>query len=216
MSLGELRCLARVSRLLSRVVHRDEVFTLAVRKGVWNWLAWGLGGLVVALVGAVVVVRLFVGWFSVIPQNGMYPGLPSGSWVFGRYHPYADVSQVARGDIIMFERTEKGQRYIYIWRVVGLPGETVTIDGDTVIVNGKEVEREKLRTESELVIYRELCGDAAYEVALGPALPPDIPRSVKVAIPRDQLFVMGDNRHRAVDSRTFGPIPFSSIVAKKW
>jgi signal peptidase I len=192
-----------------------EAHAVAIKKGMWAGLACGVAGLVVAAVLALVVVRLFVGWFSVIPQNGMYPGLPAGSWVFGLYRPYADVSQVARGDIIMFERQEKGQRYVYIWRVVGLPGETVMIDGDRLLVNDKEVLRDKVRSEDSLEIYRERCEDATYEVAYGPKLPPDIADSMKVTVPQDHLFVMGDNRHHAVDSRAFGPIPFSSIVAKK-
>jgi signal peptidase I len=175
-----------------------------------------LGGLLAAAFLGVVVLRLFIGWFFVIPQNGMYPGLPAGTRGFGLYHPYGDVSEVARGDIIMFARTDNGQRYVYIWRVVGLPGETVALEGDRLIVNGEEVLREKVRSEGDLQIYRETCGGAVYEVALGDDLPPDIPKSVTVTVPPDHLFVLGDNRHHAIDSRVFGPIPFSSIVAKKW
>ena len=34
-------------------------------------------------------------------------------------------------------------------------------------------------------------------------------------VPAGHLFVMGDNRFNAFDSRRFGPIPFSSIIGKK-
>jgi signal peptidase I len=116
----------------------------------------------------------------------------------------------------LFERAEAGSRYLYIWRVVGLPGETVEVDGDRLLLNGKEVSREKIRSEGELDIYRELCDGATYDVAYGPTLPPAIPTSVTVTVPRDSLFVLGDNRHNAVDSRSFGPVPFASVVGKKW
>jgi len=173
-------------------------------------------GLAVVVVACIVVVRLFVGWFVVIPQNGMYPGIPAGTFIFERFHPYADVRQIARGDVVAFLRVENGQSYKYIWRVVGLPGETVTVDADALSVNGSKAVRDKLRSQAGADIYRESLGGAVYEVALGPKLPPEIPRSVTVTMADDELFVMGDNRHGAIDSRTFGPIPFRSIVARKW
>ncbi len=180
-----------------------------------KWATFVLAGIVLLAVVAGVLVKISVGWY-VIPQNGMYPNLPAGTHLFGLKRPYRDVSAVARGDIILFERVEGGQRHLYIWRVVGLPGETIEIDGDKLLLNGKEVSREKLRTENSLDIYREVYDGTAYEVAYGSKLPEGIPAVVKVKIPDDHVFVMGDNRHNAVDSRSFGPIPFNSIIAKKW
>ena len=37
-----------------------------------------------------------------------------------------------------------------------------------------------------------------------------------LTVPPGHFFVPGDNRHHARDSRHFGPIPFESIIAKKW
>ncbi|HEV3255685.1 MAG TPA: signal peptidase I [Gemmataceae bacterium] len=189
---------------------------LAVGNRIGKWIGYVLAGITVLAIVAVVVVKTAVGWFYVIPQNGMYPNLPAGSRVFGLKRPYRDVSQVARGDIIMFERAQGGQRYLYIWRVVGLPGETVEVNDDRLLVNGKEVARERVRSEGAVEIYQEVCAGATYEVAYSPKLPAEIPASVRVRVPEDHLFVLGDNRHDAVDSRSFGPIPFSSVVAKKW
>src|SRR5262249_24535468 len=149
-----------------------------------------------------------------IPQNGMFPGLPAGTRLFALKRPYADVSQVSRGDIILFEREHEGQRYVYIWRVIGLPGEAVKVEGDNLQVNGKAVARDKLRAEGGLDIYREACEGAVYEVAFGPKLPADIPKSVSLTVPPDHLFLLGDNRHGAVDSRTFGPVPFNTVIGK--
>jgi signal peptidase I len=183
---------------------------------VWKWMAFVLGAIAMAAVAALLIIRFCAGWFYVIPQNGMYPGLPAGSQLFGVKYPYRDVTQVAHGDIIIFERTEDSQRYLYIWRVVALPGESVEVNGDRVVVNGKELLREKVRTEGGQDIYRESCGEVTYEVAIGKKLPPKIPASVKMTVPEGHVFVMGDNRHNAVDSRSFGPVPFEAIIGKKW
>jgi signal peptidase I len=54
----------------------------------------------------------------------------------------------------------------------------------------------------------------SYQIAFDPSAkerPPD----VSVIVPPDHVFVMGDNRFDAFDSRRFGPIPFSSIIGKK-
>jgi signal peptidase I len=123
-----------------------------IGKRVWVWLLALAGGggiaIVIAAFVALICIRLFVGWYSVIPQNGMYPNHPAGSRVFTLKRPYADVSQVARGDVILFERHEKGQRYIYVSRVVGLPGETVTCDGESLLVGDQPTVREQIRSEN--------------------------------------------------------------------
>ena len=158
---------------------------------------------------------LLFGYYQ-IPQNGMYPALPAGSRLFVLRRPYQDASQVSRGDIIVFSRTENGRSYLYIWRVIGLPGDTIQTMSDDVSVNGRSLKQEKLRTDGDLMIYREMNGAAAYEVAYPAKMSATPPPAVSVTVPANHFFVMGDNRHNARDSRYFGPIPFDSISAKKW
>ncbi len=59
-----------------------------------------------------VVKSIFIGYY-VIPQNGMYPGLPAGSSIFAIKRAYSTASNVKRGDIIVFMHEENGQRYNY-------------------------------------------------------------------------------------------------------
>lgn len=177
---------------------------------------WSAVTLLLVVVVGIGVIRFSIGWFSVIPQNGMYPSMPAGSWLFSVKKPYRDISQVPRGDVVIFDRIEGGKSFHFIWRVVGLPGETIEIAGDKLIINGQEVTREMLRTDGNFQIYRETNGNASYDVAYTSQRPTIIPGSLKVTIANDQLFVMGDNRHNALDSRSFGPIQFASITGKKW
>src|SRR5262245_43419008 len=172
----------------------------------------GAGGLLVLL--ALVAARvLFIGYHR-IPQNGMYPGLPAGSLVFSAKRTYSSPSSVKRGDIIVFVREENGKQYHCIWRVIGLPGETVQTSGESLAINGQEVKRNRVREADGITIFREQIGDVSYEVALDPA-PRHPPPVASLTVPPDAFFVMGDNRGNARDSRYFGAIPFRSVIGKK-
>src|SRR5262245_5632200 len=83
--------------------------------------------LAVALLSVLLLVKVYLVGFYQIPQNGMYPSLPSGSRFFAIMQPYAAAgpSEVKPGDIVVFTRDQDGGRYIYVWRVVGLPGDTL-------------------------------------------------------------------------------------------
>jgi signal peptidase I len=172
-----------------------------------------LGSAVAFLVVAVVVKVFFIDTYR-IPQNGMYPGLPSGSLLIAARRAYSAPSSVKRGDIVIFAREENGQRYNYIWRVVALPGEKVDASGESLSINGQAVRRQSLRETDGRTILRERIGDVSYEIAFASS-PRDRPPDVSIIVPADQFFVMGDNRFEARDSRYFGPVAFSSIVGKK-
>jgi signal peptidase I len=168
---------------------------------------------------AVLVVLFFIGVRYVgyyrIPQNGMYPGLPAGSSLLSIRNPYRYASEVSRGDIVLFTHQQKGQSYTFIWRVVGLPGDTVRVVGDDVFINGEGLRREKVREAGGTVVFREANGGAEYEVAY-PATQGKPPPNAEVKVPEGHFFVLGDNRHEALDSRYHGPIPFTEIIGKKW
>jgi signal peptidase I len=78
----------------------------------------------------------------------------------------------------------------YIKRVIGLPGETVEGRLGHVYVDGRLLDEPYL---SEAVVTSDF----------GP-----------VVVPRDQLWVMGDNRQNSGDSRVFGPIRKDSVVGR--
>ena len=85
-----------------------------------------------------------------------------------------------RFEIIVFPFIYKDETY-YIKRIIGLPGETVRIDGEgTIYINGEVL------TENYGAEVIEDPGLAVNEVLLGP----------------DEYFVLGDNRNHSSDSRT--------------
>jgi signal peptidase I len=95
-----------------------------------------------------------------------------------------------------------------------LPGETVEASGEALSVNGRAAKRDRLRDGTKGVIFREEIGDASYEICIQQS-PEDEPPDATVAVPAGSFFVMADNRFGAADSRSFGPVPFSTIIGRK-
>jgi len=115
-----------------------------------------------------------------------------------------------RGDVVVFDRTPNTDENVVealfrnlaesigvrtpeadlIKRVVGLPGETIEIRGNTILIDGEPLDEpylaEGIRTE----------------------------RMDSLTVPADEYFVMGDNRSRSQDSRFFGTIGRDEIVGR--
>ncbi len=101
-----------------------------------------------------------------------------------------------RFDIIVFypnEECREEDKY-YIKRIIGLPGETVQIKGQTILINEEPLE------EAFGSSKMETAGIAAEPVMLG----------------ENEYFVLGDNRAVSIDSRSssVGIVPLSSIGGK--
>jgi len=173
-----------------------------------------LTGLAVALLAFGTTRIVLAGRWYRIPQNGMYPGLPAGSYLLVRPNAYRAPSDVRRGDIVVFERTENAARYVFIWRVIGLPGDAVQVRDRRVAVNGSELPRQRLRDDAAVTVFRESNGEASYEVAYPTNAEAPDPPAVSQTLQTDQFFVLGDNRYNALDSRYSGPVLFQSIIGK--
>jgi len=103
-----------------------------------------------------------------------------------------------RGDIIVFRYPNDPSEF-FIKRVIGLPGETVEIIDNHVVIYNDEYPNGTVLDES---VYLD-------ESTLTPGLK-------KATIGTNEYFVMGDNRDASMDSRVFGPIGVSAIVGRVW
>ena len=98
----------------------------------------------------------------------------------------------ARGDVVVFVAPPQPDQD-YIKRVVGLPGDVVTVQGTQVYVNGK------LLQESYVKPYNQ-----------GNPWPSFSNR----VIPPGDYFVLGDNRGGSSDSRDWGCLPRANIIGR--
>lgn len=129
-----------------------------------------------------------------VPLDGpsMQPGLHTNERVLVNSLAYA-FSGPQRGDVIVLHPPSAlGERYIK--RVIGTPGDTITLTANSVAVNGV--------TLNEPYIAPIPLGET------------ENPEPARITLGPDQYFVMGDNRANSQDSRYFGPITRADIIGK--
>ena len=111
---------------------------------------------------------------------------------------------VRRGDVVVFDRvTSNGETVQHddlIKRVVGLPEESVEIHNCVVFVDGKALDEPYLSSDD---VQQADPVDRCRQ-----------PEMAKVIVPKEQIFVLGDNRPQSMDSRMFGPVDVSQVVGR--
>ncbi len=160
-----------------------------------------------------VILALFIRTFVVqafkIPSGSMKETLKIGDhilvnkFLYGVKLPFIQktiipVSEPDRGDIIVFEFPEDPDKD-FIKRVVALEGDTVEVRNKKVYVNGKKVEGvHAIHTDPHTIP-----GVMQPRDNFGP-----------VTVPKDALFVMGDNRDHSYDSRFWGFVDLKAVKGK--
>ena len=143
------------------------------------------------------LVIAFVGQRTKVDGSSMEPTLSDGDNLIVDKISYR-FRDPQRFDIIVFPFKYRENTY-YIKRIIGLPGETVQIDGEgNIYINGELLEESYGRE----IIRADKIGIAAQPVLLG----------------EDEYFVMGDNRNNSQDSRTemVGNIRREDIIGRAW
>lgn len=142
-----------------------------------------------------VLVHAFVFQSFSIPSRSMYPTLIPGDRLVAnklsaRYGP------INTGDIIVFHAPAMAHTSCVdpypdlVKRVIGLPGQRIYSKGGVVYINGSPLKESWPTTKP-----------------FGPAISDTI-------IPPNEYYVLGDNRALSCDSRDWGLVPRSAIIAK--
>lgn len=145
----------------------------------------------VLTVTAAVVLFLIISIFvrpGIVDGQSMEPNYYDGD----RFLMVKDwlVDSYEYGDVVCVEVEGK----ILIKRIIGLPGDTITIDNSKVYRNGKEID------ESEYL------DDSVRTLPFG--------FINKYVVQEGEYFVLGDNRENSADSRMLGPV--DTVIGKTW
>jgi signal peptidase I len=153
-----------------------------------------LGYTVVAL-GLALFIRFFVAAPYVVSGASMEPSFFNWHYLIVDRLTY-DFGEPKRGDVVVFDLEQEGGRSL-IKRVIGLPGETVVLKGQSVTVIN-EAHPEGFTLDEPYLDQANLTGTNDMRVTLG----------------EKEYFVLGDNRRVSADSRIWGTLERDAIVGR--
>jgi signal peptidase I len=155
------------------------------------------------------IIRTFVVQAFKIPSGSMEDTLLVGDhilvnkFIYGERIPYTDIrfftfNRPQRGDVVVFIYPEDESKD-FIKRVVGIEGDTIEVKDKNLYVND-QLQNEPYAVHKDNAVIPAHVTKRDY---FGPQ-----------QVPKDMLFVMGDNRDRSADSRFWGFVPMSKVKGK--
>jgi signal peptidase I len=173
------------------------------KKLLWEYVEAIITALILAL-----LIRTFIVQAFKIPSGSMIPTLLIGDhilvnkFLYGTQIPFTDKKilifrEPEKGDIIVFKYPENPAKD-FIKRVIATEGDTIEEKNKVVYVNGEPV------TET-------------YAYHYDPTMHSDSdPRDTfgQIRVPKDKIFVMGDNRDHSYDSRFWGFVDEKEVKGK--
>ncbi|TDE73751.1 MULTISPECIES: signal peptidase I [Streptococcus] len=175
---------------------------------------WGAFILFFVVLG---LLRLFILQPVSVDGHSMDPTLADGERLI-----VLKTSSIDRFDIVVAKEKEGNKTKEIVKRVVGLPGDTITYKDDVLYVNGKKTDEpyldkyKKAFEEDDLqdiysynTLFQQLAESSdAFTTAK------DGSTEFTVKVPKDQYFLLGDDRIVSKDSREVGTFKKSAIVGE--
>ena len=223
-----------------RTQEREKLRLEAIKPPVWVEYS----GDFFPIIAIVFFLRSFLVEPFRIPSGSMIPTLLVGDLILVNKYTYGvrlpvinkkiiEVGQPERGDVMVF-RYPKDQKFDYIKRVIGVPGDVVEYREKKLSINGQPVETKRIEPffdQQRLVFwpqFSEKIGTVEHKTLTYDRIPPgidpwDFPQrqlcsydasGFRCTVPQGHYFVMGDNRDNSQDSRFWGFVPEQNIVGK--
>lgn len=146
--------------------------------------------LVIAFI-IVIPIRIFIAQPFIVSGSSMDPTFKNGDYLIVDEISY-NLGEPERLDVVIFRYPKQPSKF-FIKRIIGLPGETVSIEDGVVSVTRRD--GEKIMLNEEYVAY---------------------PKSdqYRQTLADKEYFVLGDNRAESSDSRVWGPLSENFLVGK--
>lgn len=147
-------------------------------------------GIIALAIALAFVVRVKIYDVGIVTSGSMQPTLYVGDRVVID-HRDSFQGKWQRGDIVFFTPPQSwadSDTSLLVKRVVGLPGERISVQAGHVLVNGQDIKTGNVEDADD--------------------------NTVSVTLGADEYFVMGDNRGNSDDSRAHGPVKRSDIYGR--
>ena len=156
--------------------------------------AWDLIKFAVIARAIVIPVRMFIAQPFVVNGDSMFPTFHNKEYLIVDEISYI-VRNPARGEVTIFRYPNDPSRF-FIKRIIGMPNETIEIKNGVVKIINKE--------NPDGFILEE------------PYLNEKFTTTETFTTGNDQYFVMGDNRNRSSDSRSWGVLPKKFMIGRAY
>ena len=132
---------------------------------------------------------------SRVPSGSMENTIMTGDRVIGSRLQYKFFGDPERGDVIIF-RWPDNEKILFVKRIIGLPGDTVTIRSGHVFLNDSSEPLEETYLKEDMMVEPEMT----------------------FTVPENAYFCLGDNRNDSEDSRhlEIGLVESRQIKGKLW
>lgn len=195
-----------------------------------SWLRANKGFIVFLMLFG--VFRTAIADWNPIPSGSMRPGLLEGDVVFVNRLafnvkvPLTDVvlartGDPQRGDVVTFTSPASGERLIK--RIMAVPGDTVEMRDDQLIINGQRAAYTQPEELFEPVGAGRMVRAHRFDESFGAQhqriqVMPEILSSRRsfdpITVPADQFLMLGDNRNNSEDSRYIGLVPRHLLIGR--
>lgn len=150
---------------------------------------WEMIKTAVTVVIVVYLIKSYIFQLFIVDGQSMEPNLHHNQMLLVDKLSYYFRSP-HRGEIIVFQKPHETTNINFIKRVIGLPGETITIKENSIFVNDTKLSEKYL--PSDIVTN----GEQSYTVK------------------PNEVYVLGDNRTNSQDSRVIGPVAYNLIAGR--
>lgn len=139
----------------------------------------------------VIPIRVFIAQPFIVNGESMFPTLENGDYLIIDEISYR-TTDPKRGEVIVFRYPTEHTRFL-IKRIVGLPGEKVAINGSKITITQPDGNVIQLKEE---YLNGDFSSYGTWELTA------------------EEYFVLGDNRQKSSDSRSWGALNRDLIVGK--
>ncbi|MBD2870760.1 signal peptidase I [Paenibacillus arenilitoris] len=177
----------------------------AKRGGAYKEIVEWIKALVIAVV-LVFLIRQFLFAPFIVDGPSMQPNFETGERLIVNKILYA-IREPEFGEVVVFDVPEQGRKFIK--RVIGVPGDTIRLEGDDLYINDKKIDEPYIKEAVE-------SAHAQGTLYNGEGLDYNYPNSrfTETTVPEGKIFALGDNRSDSTDSRAIGFVDDDEIVGR--